>query len=238
MNNDLKSLLELQKIDADLHFLRDLKEKRPRELERERKKVEMADEVISLMDAEIKQCRMAIDKCELDIKQKDADIEKSQINLNTAKTNQEYQVLQDQIARLKSERAAIEEQVIARMEEIESTNGERDKSLELVEQVKKDYAEREGEVQGFIGEVDQKISTLESQRGEQLADVDGEALELYERVLRRYGDAALASVEGGVCQGCHMQVTKQEISKLMMGKDLIQCRNCVKILYLASAVVR
>ncbi|MBN1443076.1 MAG: hypothetical protein JXA90_10215, partial [Planctomycetes bacterium] len=33
-------------------------------------------------------------------------------------------------------------------------------------------------------------------------------------------------------QGCHMTVTPQSITVLMLGKELVQCRNCSRLLYL------
>lgn len=42
----------------------------------------------------------------------------------------------------------------------------------------------------------------------------------------------MAPVEHKVCQGCYMSVTNQMVTELMLGRDLVQCPTCLRILYL------
>ena len=62
--------------------------------------------------------------------------------------------------------------------------------------------------------------------------IAGAILLLYDRVLSRHKDFALARLEHQVCQGCFMSITPQTLNTILLGRELCQCRNCLRILYL------
>lgn len=227
----LEVLQELQNIDADLYVMNDLRVKRPRELRNEEARVEAAEEFTQGIQDSIQQARLEADKSELDIQNCEAEIEKVQIAMNTARTNEEYQVYQDNIQRLKGRIGEFEEVVLEKMNAVEKLQEELGRAKVFVEEAQKDLAVKRSEVEEFVAEVDQRIATLEEKRQATISQVKGDTLEIYSRVLARYPDSPLAAVEGEVCQGCHMAVTKQLQSKLLMKQDLVQCLNCSRILH-------
>jgi hypothetical protein len=58
--------------------------------------------------------------------------------------------------------------------------------------------------------------------------LDSEALDTYERVKLSRGQA-VAKVERGECQGCHIAVPTSQWQRVKAG-DLIQCNSCSRIL--------
>jgi len=236
MSDQLKSLLDLQNVDKDLHLMRDLKLKRPLELEMEKEKLAGARGEITIIEENIKSIRMECDREELLMKQNLAEIEKFKIALNGAKNNQEYQVLRDQIERITEKNSVTEEEVLQKLSSIDDILKEKKKAEDQVKMFQEDLAEKQREMDLFINEVNEKLKTLEDQRAERIQKISGDDLELYEKVLKRYEDSALALVESKICHGCYMSVTTQSISLLMMGQDLIQCKNCLRILYLPDMV--
>ena len=236
MSTLLKSLFDLHKIDSDLHFLRELKEKRPLELTKDRRKLTLANGVVEAIGVEIKESKVEADKAELDVQQAESEIEKLQIQLNTAKTNQEYTVLKDQIDRHRSKNGELEEQILEKLSRIDGLNDELVQAKAQVGEVSQDLSLKEEEMNAFLGEVSGKIEGRGGERGDHASSIPEDALELYDKVLNRYADSALALVENRVCQGCYMSVTTQAITQLMLGAKLVQCKNCVRILYLAESI--
>lgn len=235
MNEQLKVLLDLQKIDSELYFLQTMREKKPSELEHDKQRQQQAQAVVQRIDDTIKETRMEIDRKELDINQNEAEIEKAQIALNTARSNDEYQVFKSQIEKFQGTNGSIEEYVLEQMSAIDGLNADRELASTEVDRVTRDLNQKEKEIQSFLQEVDQRVGDLGGNRSELVASADKDALEVYEKVLTRYSESALALVENSVCQGCHMSLTKQMLNELMVGRDLVQCRNCVRILYLHDA---
>ncbi len=229
--NQLEVLQQLQNLDADLFTMNELKVKRPQELHREEIKVEAAEEFVQQIKDNIKSAKIDADKSELNIKTHEGEIEKVQVALNTARSNEEYQVFQNNIKRLKEEIGTMEEVVLEKMNVVEKLQGELETASGFVTEAQKEVAIKRTEVEAFVKEVEERISKLEVQRSEAAEKVKPDTLEIYSRVLSRYPDSPLAQIEGEVCQGCHMAVTKQLQSKLLMGTDIVQCLNCSRILF-------
>ena len=231
MNEQLKVLLDLQKVDSELFFLQDVRAKKPLELEQEKRKQQEAEALVARFAAAITHTRMAADSKELDVKKNDGEIEKAQVALNTARSNAEYQVFKGQIERFQEENGKIEDLVLTDLTTIDSLVAEKEGAEAQVEKIQQELAQKEKDIHAFITEVDERLGTLSSSRDEILSGVGKDQLYLYERVLERYHESALALVENNVCQGCHMGITKQMMNELLIGKDLVQCRNCARILY-------
>ncbi len=232
MNDLMKNLLGLQSFDTELILFADLKSKRPQELEKERAVVTQARQALENLQQEIKRLKMECDRAELDLKKDQADLEKVQVALNTAKSNQEYQVLRDQIERLKERMGKAEEAILMKFSEIDRLSDDKKAAADKVAGAEKEFKVKEEELQRFLKELAERANGLEMKRAEKAQNVTPDALQVYSRILGRYRDAALAAVENNVCQGCHMSVTTQLITQLMIGRDLIQCKNCMRILYL------
>ena len=71
---------------------------------------------------------------------------------------------------------------------------------------------------------------LNQQRETLIAGIDSEAIQLYEGIKSRKGQAVV-KVEQGRCQGCRITLPMSERQKARVGM-VIQCSSCGKILYL------
>lgn len=232
MQPSVEQLLKVQKVDSEMNYLRRAMHLRPQELQDDEKKVTGSRAALRSVETQLKQLRMDADGGELKIKSCDAEIEKLNVNLNSAKTNQEYAVLREQIQRKEEERGKVEEEVLERLGEIDQLDQRRGQLKRESEEHEKIYARRKNEVAEIVQGLQAQIDRLSGEREQLVVDVDPQHLSLYERVLARHGDFAIGSVRDSICQGCFMTVTAQEVNLLMLGKELIQCKSCSRLLYL------
>jgi predicted nucleic acid-binding Zn-ribbon protein len=232
MHDSLKALQELQRIDTELIFLREGRRVRPLELESDRRKLEEKKRVVDVVGQEIKKLKLECDRRELDLKKNEADITKLQIALNQAKSNQEYQILKDQIARLNEQNSKIEEEVLKKLGEVEGLDRAKKDAEGDLKVVQGEYKEKEKELQEIVQGLDQQLADLTARRDAAAKDVPSDHLLLYERVLTRHRDSALARIENQVCQGCFMSIPPQTINQILLGRELSQCKNCLRILYM------
>jgi predicted nucleic acid-binding Zn-ribbon protein len=56
----------------------------------------------------------------------------------------------------------------------------------------------------------------------------------FERLFNSKGDAAIVAIEHGVCTGCHMKVTTATAARVKAGKEIVNCEQCGRILYLGA----
>jgi predicted nucleic acid-binding Zn-ribbon protein len=117
--------------------------------------------------------------------------------------------------------------LMAEMESLQDKikiNGDKLKKLEEEWQQKhKELTERQSEVEN-------RLSALHEARTAMASDIAGKALELYEVIRSRKGQAVV-KIEQGRCQGCRLNLAVNELQRARAG-DLIQCSSCGRILCL------
>ena len=80
----------------------------------------------------------------------------------------------------------------------------------------------------------ERINELASRRDGFIKEVDPEALDRYEKILKNRGRTALAAVNGEFCGECNMQLRPQIINDARLKKVLVLCENCGRILYVEN----
>jgi predicted nucleic acid-binding Zn-ribbon protein len=232
MHSSVQQLLEVQRVDREIRFLSEARRLRPLELEADRKKLGLARGAVDSIAQEIRRLRLEVDRGELEIRQSDAEIQKLNVTLNTIKTNQEYTIVKEQIRRQEESRGKLEESVLEKLGELDKFEARRKELARELEEQERTYQRREAEVEEILKGLGEQIAALQKERGELTRGIDPQHLLLYERILEHHGDFAISQVRDFICQGCFMTVTTQQVNLLMLAQELVQCRNCSRLLYL------
>jgi len=178
-----------------------------------------------------------IDKQQRDI---ELDIEELQVSIaqveeklysGKVKNPKELLSLEQEVNLFKVKLRQKEDGLLDLMTESEATqnkiklNSERLKKLEGEwQQEQKVLVQRQAETQNQLLALNQKRSVL-------VTEISSEALELYEGVRLRKGQAVVR-VEQGRCQGCRLTLPVNEWQQARTGA-LVQCSSCGRILYLS-----
>jgi predicted nucleic acid-binding Zn-ribbon protein len=77
-----------------------------------------------------------------------------------------------------------------------------------------------------------EIERLRGQRAEVASGIDVRELDEYERRRISFGGVAVAEIKGGVCGGCHMDISISEIDaiKRLPVDAVAECPNCSRLL--------
>jgi predicted nucleic acid-binding Zn-ribbon protein len=232
MHPSVEQLLKVQAVDGEMRMLRQGMRLRPQELDSDRRRLKRAQAAVAEIVEEGRALRMQIDQGELEIKACDEEITNHNVTLNTVKTNAEYSVLTAQIEKLRETRSEHEEIVLEQLTALDALEETRRGRETVAEEEEKQFRRKEAELAELLQGLEARVGELSNQRTELSSGIDGEQLALYDRVLARHEDSAISVVRDRVCQGCFMTVTQQNISLLMLGRELIQCMNCGRLLYL------
>ena len=239
MHPSIEKLLDVQKLDRETRLLDEAKIRRPMELNDDKRKVASGKEVAGGVEDEITACRLNIDKGELDIKELEEAIQKSNIAMNGAKTNTEYSIFQEQIAKNEENKGAKEEEVLELLTLLENLQGRKTDVERDLADMEKSYQRKETEVLGLVKELEEKVGGLKENRGQLAEEIITDHLDLYERINKKVDSDCIVAAEesadeAGVyfCQGCYMTVTKQELNQLALAQELLTCRSCSRLLYL------
>lgn len=231
MHPSVEKLLRVQDVDSQILFLEEAKRVRPQELNVDRQKVIQAEELVERVKHKIKALRMEADRQEVDIKKFDEEIGKLTIALNQSRSNAEYSVFRDQIERQKEKRSEAEEEVLAKLTDVDGLQEEKSEQEKRFEATQKSFGRKEAEMNELLQGLESQLNELRERRISLIEDVHSEHLDLYDRVLGLRRNFAIARVEGQICHGCFMRLTPQNVNLLMQAM-FVQCSNCTRLLYL------
>jgi predicted nucleic acid-binding Zn-ribbon protein len=178
-----------------------------------------------------RQLEMNRKKLELDVGTRAETISRLKTQQYQTRKNDEFQAIGHEIERYENEIRKLEDAELEVMIEADKLKVEIE-AAEKTAQATKESISRQ------LNDLEMKSKTLQS-RQEELAkeretlasNIDGDSLHRFERLFNSKGDAAVVAIEHGVCTGCHMKVTTATAARVKMGKEIVSCENCGRILY-------
>jgi len=230
MLKDLEILCEMQKFDDKIHTSIKKKEKLPRLLNELEEKVKKEEEGIANIRQRLEQNRHEQKRLELDIAENNELINRYERQLLEVKTNKEYKALNSEITTVKAQNAQIEEQLIELMEE-ETTLEKEQKNLGVeAAKHKKELEVEKEKIQKEIDFLDKEIAENEKKKKEVAKNISELLYRRYERLIKHKSGKAIASIENGVCSGCHLRIRPQIIVEVSRQDSIVTCENCSRIL--------
>lgn len=243
MNNivsqTLQALKQIQELDCQIFGLEKIRQEKPSLLNSKKEKAAKIKSKIEHHKEEIKKIKLEMSKKELDLKTFEEKMQKMEQQLNTVKTNKEYSTLQNEINGVKADRSLIEDKMLELMGQIETFQKKTGEYESQIAEVEKEISALNDEINTEITKINHQLDEIGQCRQKSCSEMEKETINNYERIIRNKADrVALAKVmkydkdSSRVCQGCHMDVTPQQVNELLKGKQLVYCRSCMRILYI------
>ena len=230
---DFQQLLLLHSRDRRLKTLKNDLEKLPAELEYMDKKIFEEKESIRMAMEEWKNLESKNNSLEKDILSHRDQIARQRNRQLEVKKNEEYQALEHEIANLESKIDELESEQIETLDKI-------DDARETAEVAEKKIAQRVIELEkereervafGKQAEID--VQSLETQIVETREEVEPDFLSVYDRVSKIVSRPPyMAPLEDQKCSGCHLRVSNDVVSSVLVEKKLTQCDQCGRIVYI------
>lgn len=230
MEEQLRTLAKMQKLDDQIGSLRLLQQELPQELNELIENVEAAQAKLQGSEEELagiaKQQRML----ESDIEQYKENIKKYQTQLSDIKNNKEYKALNSEIAYLKEKISELENQEIELMDaEAESKKLVAEDKAEL-DKADKAKSAREGELRKKIDSLEAEIEDLRAKRTDLARGLPQNLVRQYANLLKTKSNQAVAYAENGACGGCGFVIRPQIRIELQLRNKVNHCESCGRIL--------
>jgi predicted nucleic acid-binding Zn-ribbon protein len=157
--------------------------------------------------------------------------EKAEKNMNVISTQREYEALDKEI-RDAAEKEQQFRKDLQRVERIISDLDEQMKqSSALIEQQEAELTERRKGVEAEIAAKKAHVDELTEREKGLTKDMDPEVLFKFERIIRNKMGKGIVAIKGGVCLGCHMILSAQFANDVRLGKEIVFCPYCSRILF-------
>ena len=158
-------------------------------------------------------------------------IKRSKARMNEVKNNKEYQAILKEIGELQNEIGEKEDSALELMETIDHLGREL-KTME--KEIAKHRQKLEGDKKELQHEADQlkdRLGRIEALQEKVRAQLEPELWKRSELLLQKQAGIAVAAVDGGVCQVCHLNIPPQKFIELQRDESLMQCPNCHRFMY-------
>ena len=227
----LKSLVMLQKIDCKLDEIQILKGELPMEVK------DLEDELAGLktritkIEDDLSQVEEAVTNRKNSIKESEALIKKYQKQQNNVKNNREYDALSKEIEMQKLEIQLNEK----RIREAEGDVASRTEAIDLAKKAIKDKEKnlkiKREELEHIIEETDAEEKALVKKSKDQASKIEDRLLQAYHRIRTSYRNGmAVATVNRDACGGCYNAIPPQTQMEIRQHKKIIICEHCGRVL--------
>ncbi len=225
-------LVELQKLDAQIYALERRKREAPIKIKNLEDDFAKRSEVLKEHQNQLKFLQVKQNDKENELGSKEETIKKCQTQLYQIKTNKEYTAMQQEIKGYEADKSALEDNIIAIMDDAEAKKKEIDGEKSVLKKDENKLSEDKAKVNVELKEVEAKLSELNKSRTEAAAKVDQVMLRKYERILNGKDGLAMVPVVEDACGGCHMNLPPQVINEIKKMTELIFCESCARVLYI------
>lgn len=230
MEEQLRTLARMQKLDDQIGRLRILQQDLPKQLNEIIGHVDQASANLLATETEKAELAKRQRALESDIKQHNEQIKKYGTQLSEIKTNKEYKALNSEITYLKEKISELESQELELMDAENAIKAriETDrKELDAAEALKRD---KEGELRAQIDGLETEIEALRGARTELAHTLPANLVRQYGNMIKNKKNSAVVYIENGSCGGCGFVIRPQIRIELQQRKKINFCESCGRIL--------
>ena len=173
-------------------------------------------------------------RLELDVGTRTESISRLKTQQYQTRKNDEFQAISHEIERYENEIRKLEDQELELMIEGDKLKAEIDAADKSARATKDSIARQLTDLETKSKALGSQQQEFETEREALASKIDADLLNQFERLFNCKGDAAIVAVEHGVCTGCHMKVTTATASRVKAGKEIVNCEQCGRILYLGT----
>jgi predicted nucleic acid-binding Zn-ribbon protein len=138
--------------------------------------------------------------------------------------------LQKELDGFKERREKLDEQGLALMESVDAATKALAMARSEVERIEAAWQQGQEHLTATKAKAESELQSLDGQRGQRTKGMDLGALRLYEQLRGSKQGRAVSRAERGICQGCHVTLPTHLSQRLRIGRDLVQCPRCERIL--------
>jgi predicted nucleic acid-binding Zn-ribbon protein len=228
----IEGLLVLQDRDRRIGTLAAQLEKLPTDEARAKSRLKSDTDALEVARQAILANEMEIKKVQLDVETRKTSITRLRTQQFETRKNDEYTALGHEIERYGKDVDSLETKELELMEigdtlraTLNSADEELKKTTRLVEEDLKSITERFKQIETDLGD-----TRADRKRLAEKADAD--VLYLYDRLLKTKNGVAVSPISNGQCGGCHTRIIPATLIKTQSNKEIAQCENCARILYI------
>jgi uncharacterized protein len=231
MQEKIKALYDLQKIDSKIDEINKIKGELPVEVQ------DLEDEVAGLqtrldnINAEIDELGALTKQRKAEIEQNKAMIAKYEEQQKNVRNNREFDAISKEIEYQDLQNQLCEKHLKEYASEIKAKKLLVEEAQAALDERKIDYQNKKNELDTIDQETAKEIEALKAQDAVAREKIDERLLAAYTRIRSNvHNGLAVVTVKRDACGGCYNRIPPQRQVEIRQGKKIIICEYCGRIL--------
>lgn len=147
------------------------------------------------------------------------------------KTNQEFTALLHEISTAKTEKDAVEEQILILLEAADVIGAEARAAETALADVTREVTAARTAMDAERKALDTQLTQLSADRAREAPGVTPAVLAKYDQILKQRRMLAIVPIDGELCTACHVRLRPAVVQQVRRNDGLIQCDSCQRLLY-------
>jgi predicted nucleic acid-binding Zn-ribbon protein len=232
MQDEVRALLILQDRDRRLLALAKDLEKLPQDEARAKAKLAGDESSVAKAHQALLDSELRVKKIELDAETRRTTIKRLKNQQFETRKNEEFVALGHEITRYEKELDSFETQELEAMEEVDGFRSALKTAQAALDHTKTLVQEDLAVIKQRHERMDEERKEVTAERDKFIENVPTSVLPLYTRLMKTKAGLAVAPLRDGKCEGCHMRLIASTVMKVQSGKEIAQCEDCGRILYM------
>lgn len=151
----------------------------------------------------------------------------------TVRNPRELSDLQEDLNQIKAQQKQHEDVILGLMTQGEQLQTGIERDLDELRQMEADWYQEQERLFKERDRIRAELAALEEARAARAATIDPESLGLYHSIRLSHQGVAVAKAERGMCQGCRISLSMNELRRAKSPRELVHCGSCGRMLYVS-----
>jgi predicted nucleic acid-binding Zn-ribbon protein len=227
----IEQLISLQKVDDEIHTIRQELDNAPKELESLRARFAEATEERIRHQDKMAHLRDQEKRIGLEIEDDSARIRKSKGKLMQVENTKEYHAMVREMDSLERVHRTRAEERSALAEELTRQTAIQQETEERLAAAQADLTAFEAGLQARLDTAQSALDLLVLKRNETGREIPAPVFARYEFIRERLEHPVIVPVADGVCSGCNISIPPQNYIELQKASQILSCPNCQRLMF-------
>ncbi len=229
--DQIKQLVELQKVDDEIHAVRLDMESAPQELAELEQQFAQVDARRNHILDKLAHLEDQKKRISLEIDDDSAKIKKSKNKMMQVGNTREYHAMMREMDSMEKVNRTREEEKMTLLEELQTQN----KALEVINEeyaiVKAKLESKRENLESRVAKARAALEELNGKRATVGKVIPSPVFMRYEFIRQRLEHPVIVAVSEGICSGCNISVPPQSFIELQRGQQILSCPNCQRLIF-------
>lgn len=229
--NQIHQLVELQKVDDEIHEIRQSLESAPRDLDELKRRFESLDDIRNVALDKLAHLQEQKKRISLEIDDDSARIKKSKNKMMQVGNTREYNAMVREMDNMERTNRTREEERLTLLEALEQHNESLGEIENAHSTLKADLDQKSASIDATMLAAKDKLAVMENKRKQFSQGIPKPIFMRYEFIRNRLEHPVIVPVDNGICSGCNIAIPPQTYIELQSGQQILSCPNCQRLIF-------